>query len=348
MIFNKRKPLHQISYLVFIGLISFLPVRQSVGQISPFKIADQLPTFPGGDLALQKYIANHLLVPQNAISNQVNGDVVLDFIVNEDGSISDIEILEEIGYGCGDASINLIKGMPAWIPGKRNGKPVKLAYTLSIPFQLKPQKATSPNKRVTAKIDRKSVKEYTSKHQTIAIIPADIVINDRKPFKNKNSDPEKLIDQQKELQTKVQHLLYQRLKWLKENKRIKNINIQDISITNQLLERNDVENMQDMKEIAPNKLAAILGVDGIVSCSGIIDQMLSKGGALALATFDNRRSVPANDLYNFTLNIFDGDDGELIWSATENLSNKLILKKRIKIIEEILKHHLTINFPYRY
>jgi len=138
------------------------------------------------------------------------------------------------------------------------------------------------------------------------------------------------------------------LKWLKENKRIKNINIQDVSITNQLLERNDVENMQDMKEIAPNKLASILGVDGIVSCSGIIDQMLSKGGALALATFDNRRSVPANDLYNFTLNIFDGDDGELIWSATENLSNKLILKKRIKIIEEILKHHLTINFPYRY
>lgn len=321
--------------------------------ISAFKMADEMPAFSGGDLALQKYIANNLLVPQKAISNQVNGNVLLDFIVNEDGSLSDIEVLEDIGQGCGEAAIKLVEAMPAWNPAVWKGKPIKMAYTLVVPFQLKPNINTKPNaisnnKSAQPQASSKSLRTYIAEHQTIAIIPADIVIEDRKYIKNKKSNAEALNEEEQELQTAVQYSLYQRMLWLQKRNRLKEIKIQDISITNKLLEKNGIKNMPDLMGRLPEEIANLLGVDAIFYCSGKIDKVLSKGAAIAIASLNNYRGNPPTDLYSINLNIYDGEDGNLIWGKNHNLNNRFVLRKHIKIIEESLKEILSTGFPYHY
>ena len=65
------------------------------------------------------------------------GKVNVTFIVNTDGSISDVRIIRDIGGGCGDEAIRVVKNMPKWKPGVQNGKPVRVKYTMPIIFDLK-------------------------------------------------------------------------------------------------------------------------------------------------------------------------------------------------------------------
>jgi periplasmic protein TonB len=95
-----------------------------------------MPAFPGGQNGLTKYLQNHLNYPSEAKENGIEGQVVIQFIVDEYGHISDIKILRDIGGGCADEAIRVIKGMPAWKPGEQNGQTVKVYYTLPISFQL--------------------------------------------------------------------------------------------------------------------------------------------------------------------------------------------------------------------
>lgn len=73
-------------------------------------------------------------MPEAAIINNVSGKVIIQFVVNTDGTISDIVVVQSLGYGCDADAIRLIKAMPAWIPGKKRGKAVKTILTLPISF----------------------------------------------------------------------------------------------------------------------------------------------------------------------------------------------------------------------
>ena len=66
----------------------------------------------------------------------LGGRVIVEFVVNEDGSISGAKIKRDIGSGCGDAAVKVINNMPNWKAGKQNGKAVKVAYTLPVMFSL--------------------------------------------------------------------------------------------------------------------------------------------------------------------------------------------------------------------
>ena len=94
------------------------------------------PTFPGGEQDLLRYLANNIKYPALARENNIQGTVALSFVVNKDGSVSDVSIVKEIGGGCGKESVRVVQSMPRWSPGEANGHPVKVRFTLPVRFRL--------------------------------------------------------------------------------------------------------------------------------------------------------------------------------------------------------------------
>lgn len=94
------------------------------------------PTFPGGEKEMYDFIRKNLVYPQIAIDNNIVGRVPIQFVVNKDGSISDVVILKDIGGGCGKEAARVVKAMPNWVPGEANGHKVKVRYTLPVVFKL--------------------------------------------------------------------------------------------------------------------------------------------------------------------------------------------------------------------
>jgi protein TonB len=97
---------------------------------------DKEPEFPGGQAAFNKFVADNLKYPAIASENGVEGTVVLNFVVEENGSITNIKILRDIGNGCGTEAMRLVRAMPKWVPGQHNGRPVRVMYTLPVLFKL--------------------------------------------------------------------------------------------------------------------------------------------------------------------------------------------------------------------
>jgi len=109
------------------------------GQIEDtLKWAEVMPEFPGGYLAMSKFISNHLIYPQIGRENRITGRIYLKFKVNKKGEISDIGVEHGIrGFPEFEMeAINVIKMMPAWKPGMQDGKPVSVFFTLPISFNL--------------------------------------------------------------------------------------------------------------------------------------------------------------------------------------------------------------------
>lgn len=124
------------------------PVEEEI-----FKVVEQMPRFPGcedkgtekekEDCAKTKmleYIYSNLKYPAIARENGVEGQVVLQFVVDKDGSITDTKIVRDIGAGCGEAASKVVDGMnnmgKKWLPGKQRGRPVRVLYTLPVKFKL--------------------------------------------------------------------------------------------------------------------------------------------------------------------------------------------------------------------
>ena len=101
-----------------------------------FQFVEQPPTFPGGEKAMFKHIRKSLSYPTAAKDAGIEGTVIVRFVIASDGSITDISIIRGIGGGCDEASIDVIKSMPKWNPGKQNGRLVNVSYNLPIRFQI--------------------------------------------------------------------------------------------------------------------------------------------------------------------------------------------------------------------
>jgi protein TonB len=98
---------------------------------------DSLPEFPGGELAMNKYLDEHLKYTLEATAKNLNGTVYVSFIVKEDGGISSIKLIAGIGSGLDDLVIKSIRAMPKWKPGIRRGKPQRFLVYLPVSFYLK-------------------------------------------------------------------------------------------------------------------------------------------------------------------------------------------------------------------
>ena len=102
-----------------------------------FTVVETQPQFPGGEDSLYSFIYTNLRYPQEAIDNGIEGNVYITFAIEKDGSITNIKILRDIGYGCGAEAVRVLKMMPKWIPGSQRGKPVRVQFNIPIKFELK-------------------------------------------------------------------------------------------------------------------------------------------------------------------------------------------------------------------
>ena len=103
---------------------------------SVYTISEMMPTYLGGEEAMYKYLAGAIQYPQYAKEHGIRGTVIISFIVEQDGSLSDVKITKDIGGGCGTEAVRVIKGMPNWIPGLQDGIPIRVQYNLPIKFTL--------------------------------------------------------------------------------------------------------------------------------------------------------------------------------------------------------------------
>lgn len=102
-----------------------------------FTVVENDPEFPGGMDALYKYLAQNIKYPQLARDNGITGKVYVTFVVEKDGSIANPKVLRDIGGGCGQEAIRVVKSMPKWSPGKQRGKAVRVQFNLPVNFSLK-------------------------------------------------------------------------------------------------------------------------------------------------------------------------------------------------------------------
>ncbi|MES2285688.1 MAG: TonB family protein [Bacteroidota bacterium] len=101
---------------------------------APTTFADQMPEFSGN---LFKYLRDNLKYPRVAVENYTSGTVVLQFVVEKDGSIDNIKILNPVPDGCTEEAIRVVKSMPKWMPGKNHGEPVRVLFNLPVKFTIK-------------------------------------------------------------------------------------------------------------------------------------------------------------------------------------------------------------------
>ncbi|MBK7937481.1 MAG: TonB family protein [Lewinellaceae bacterium] len=94
------------------------------------------PGFPGGEKELLKFLSENIKYPPLARENNIQGTVALTFVVGKDGSVRDVQIVKDIGGGCGKEAVRVVESMPKWNPGEANGHPVKVRFTLPVRFRL--------------------------------------------------------------------------------------------------------------------------------------------------------------------------------------------------------------------
>lgn len=97
-----------------------------------FGAAEEMPSFPGGEKALMQYIKDNTYYPEEMCEGAAQGRVMVGFVINEDGSISDVKVLRSLTPECDEVAVKIVNGMPKWNPGKQNGKAVKTKYTVPV------------------------------------------------------------------------------------------------------------------------------------------------------------------------------------------------------------------------
>ena len=101
-----------------------------------YEKAEVMPEFPGGEQAMINFVATNVTYPKEAMEKEISGRVLVGFIVEKDGSITETEVVKGIGGGCDEEAVRVVKAMPKWKPGKQKGKPVRVHFMLPIIFKL--------------------------------------------------------------------------------------------------------------------------------------------------------------------------------------------------------------------
>jgi len=112
------------------------PVEPEKKEEPVFTIVEQMPEFPGGEAAMRKFIVDNIQYPKEAKKEGIQGRVYVGFIVEPDGSLSNIRVLRDINPLLSQEAVRMISTMPKWIPGKQGGKAVRVNYNLPITFTL--------------------------------------------------------------------------------------------------------------------------------------------------------------------------------------------------------------------
>ena len=110
--------------------------EEEIVEAEIFKVVEEMPEFPGGAAKLMEYIQKNIKYPMMARESDIQGRVFVNFVVEPDGSISNVTVMRGIGGGCDEEAVRVVNSMPNWKPGKQRGSAVRCAYTVPIIFKL--------------------------------------------------------------------------------------------------------------------------------------------------------------------------------------------------------------------
>jgi protein TonB len=102
-----------------------------------FQVVEQMPKFGNGDADLLNYLHKHIKYPQMALESGISGTVYLQFVVDKQGKVGEVQVLRGIGGGCDKEAVRVVKTMPDWAPGKQRGKPVSVYFHVPVHFNLR-------------------------------------------------------------------------------------------------------------------------------------------------------------------------------------------------------------------
>lgn len=117
-----------------VEIIQEKPKEEKKEQV--FRHVEQMPEFPGGQAALMKYINDNIRYPVMAIENGVQGRVTVQFVVTKDGSVGNVTVVRGVDRNLDEEAVRVCKTLPKFIPGKQNGQPVNVWFTLPVTFRL--------------------------------------------------------------------------------------------------------------------------------------------------------------------------------------------------------------------
>jgi len=120
-----------------------------------YQIVEQMPQYTGGEQAMMKFVAENVKYPQEAKDKNISGRVFVSFVVEKDGSVSNVKVLRGIGGGCDEEAARVISAMPKWKPGKQKGEPVRVSYQIPINFKLADDLKQPAKKSDASKADMK-------------------------------------------------------------------------------------------------------------------------------------------------------------------------------------------------
>ncbi len=110
--------------------------EEEVVEAEIFTVVESMPEFPGGQTKMMEYIAKNIKYPAMARESGIQGRVFVNFVVEPDGSVSNVKVLRGIGGGCDEEAVRVVEAMPKWTPGRQRGKAVRVSFNLPVRFTL--------------------------------------------------------------------------------------------------------------------------------------------------------------------------------------------------------------------
>ncbi len=101
-----------------------------------FILVEQMPEFPGGQDGVRRFLSATIEYPKEAQARKIKGKVFVSFIIEKDGSVSNVKVMRKVNPLLDEEAVRVIKLMPKWTPGVQRGKPVRVSYTIPINFSL--------------------------------------------------------------------------------------------------------------------------------------------------------------------------------------------------------------------
>lgn len=110
--------------------------EEEIVEAEIFTVVEQMPEFPGGAVEMTKFIQKNIKYPMMARESDIQGRVYVNFVVEPDGSVSNVTVMRGIGGGCDEEAVRIVNMMPKWNPGKQRGVAVRCSFTVPIVFRL--------------------------------------------------------------------------------------------------------------------------------------------------------------------------------------------------------------------
>lgn len=127
----------KVALMMLVLLFSFMTsTAQTKKNDMVFDVVEVMPQFPGGQIAMLKYIMENIKYPKQAMKEGIQGRVTVRFIVEKDGSISDVKPILSVHPLLNKEAVRVVESMPKWSPGKQNGKPVRVRFNIPVMFKL--------------------------------------------------------------------------------------------------------------------------------------------------------------------------------------------------------------------